>query len=710
MSLALRKIRNPISRREWNAHLAITDVHIHDDDTEAVSVIAEPKDVGTYLRIRSLIDSIQRDLDTTWAVLGEVFSQKPGLESVGLAIRRLTSNIDDAESFRETVEFIPRRFRFHTAGARLLNKLVSPLYSGHVEVGVRELLQNAIDATNEREYLSPESTDPIRVSVKARGDKFLFEIEDFGIGMTEDVLHSYFLCAGESFRDSAPWKRNFQRASIPQIARSGRFGIGTFAAFLLGDHISVTTRYYESPEHGALTFSASIDDEHIEVRKAKRRSPGTTITIELSRDIYEKLCAHDGIEWDWYRWSSPRIKRRIEDNKELPKVTPVPKPGEDLPDEWHDMQVDRYDSVMWTHGKAAAVVCNGITIGSSASSHGYSRQLYWDAASPYDRPAPVFRPKVSVDDRFGEFPISLQRFETIRHELPFRDSLMADVTRDYVAFNLVFAPDTPPSPMRFGKQNHLYYPGLVRTPVKPIAFSGPWFYSSSGVGVQHATSLHNLSARTVTLLISLDYPSSLPQFVLRDGDFHFFGTASLERHPVQTLSWTLAQALGLLPEELTPDYHFYTTSRDASVFVKESLAEEYGQPIDNQIDLTSAKRTATEIDNVSVLFTGAEPIPFLDSLPDQIQHRISEGTLIAARIVEPGIPNPCDPVFSKAWSEYFEDQVIPYDLAERAEKFRRAYADLDTYIQKWRSIQAKGTHHFRDLFRRMGPNGTVPRL
>jgi len=88
MSLKLRSIRNPISNREWKAHQAIDDVRVDEHDSEALFVLASPRDVGTYLRLRELFSDLQRELDLSWAVLGEVFSRQEHLSVIQTFGRR----------------------------------------------------------------------------------------------------------------------------------------------------------------------------------------------------------------------------------------------------------------------------------------------------------------------------------------------------------------------------------------------------------------------------------------------------------------------------------------------------------------------------------------------------------------------------------------------------------------------------------------------
>jgi hypothetical protein len=139
------------------------------------------------------------------------------LRDLGIVIRRLRSNLDDEKAFAKTVDYVPGRAEFQTASADLLKLLVGPLYGNEPEIGVRELLQNAVDACRELEDYLRQSGAPapdlvgqdadvvIALDMDGAGGAWL-SVRDRGIGMTPEVIKEYFLKAGASLRNSDAWR------------------------------------------------------------------------------------------------------------------------------------------------------------------------------------------------------------------------------------------------------------------------------------------------------------------------------------------------------------------------------------------------------------------------------------------------------------------------------------------------------------------------
>jgi molecular chaperone HtpG len=334
--LSVKELRSPISRQEWRNHFAVRDVSLRHEDPEAMYVHASPTDVKTYLRLDSLFRDIQRELDDSWATIGEVYGRLGELGSLGLTVRRIRSNLDDAPGFAATVAYIPIRAAFKSSGPDLLKLLVGPLYDYRHEVGVRELLQNAIDACKERFDLTGNRGSEVTVNIEQADDGTgWITVTDTGVGMTLETITNYFLVAGASFRNSDLWKRRHQdEKGSPRVLRGGRFGVGALAAFMLGEEVTVRTRHMDRDASEGLEFSARIDDPVIELRRCTADA-GTSIRIWVQdKDVFKSLSPFEHpIErskvtsdtltvdtWknvDWFAQTSPKVTVRWFGNVEV---------------------------------------------------------------------------------------------------------------------------------------------------------------------------------------------------------------------------------------------------------------------------------------------------------------------------------------------------------------------------------------------------------
>jgi hypothetical protein len=260
-------------------HQCVRNITKEQPDPEAIYVDGVPQNVSDYLRLRDWLTDIQQELDVCWAVLGEVYGRFGELRRLQVRIRRIRSSIADG---RLRTSYVPDEFRFRVAEAEMLSLLLKPLYGDHPGYGVRELIQNAVDAARERKVLENAERRPwVKILVNFVGEKGTISISDTGIGMEVRTIRDYFLNAGASFRSSPEWQASFvDKEGQPRVTRTGRFGVGALAAFLIGPRISVATRYYTS--ESGYRFNASLNDKQIEVIKDTALPVGTSITIEIS--------------------------------------------------------------------------------------------------------------------------------------------------------------------------------------------------------------------------------------------------------------------------------------------------------------------------------------------------------------------------------------------------------------------------------------------
>jgi hypothetical protein len=500
VAFAYKEFKSPVSRREWRTNQSFRKISWGNPDPESIHLPARPADVLSYLELRRWLAAIQGELDTTWAILGEVYGSHPRLSCLGLSIRRVRSNIvDDPEGFARSASFVPRRIELGVAGAEVLKLFIEPLYGRCPEIGIRELIQNSVDAVRERWEFERNHSLVGSSQASARGADVtvwlddpdengvaMLTVSDNGIGMTEEIIADYFLKAGASLRCSMAWKREFEAEDesvvVPKtksrVLRSGRFGIGVLASFLLGDQIEVSTRHVTSTR--GLRFKVrleaappSLSADPIELSYDDALDVGTTIRIRTNRveqpkvikskrsTIYlENHIFNTESLWDWYCLDSPRVIRlRGPEKNPLAQRRMVPHENSVLPFGWHSLPSSDFRAVHMLDGTGAgtfrhALVCNGIEI------RGGRENVLSPVPYPLKFGESVFPPQAffqlripefSVFDPDGNLPLNLQRTGLTRGTLDFFPAAFEAQSKAAIANFLITAPTTPAFPEGFRK-------------------------------------------------------------------------------------------------------------------------------------------------------------------------------------------------------------------------------------------------------------------
>jgi molecular chaperone HtpG len=155
----------------------------------------------------------------------------------------------------------------------LVDLLSQHLYSSP-RVYVRELLQNAVDATTARRLADPSAPAAVRIVI---GDGGL-SVSDSGIGLTVADAHQFLATIGSSSKrdDLAGARREFL----------GQFGIGLLACFTVADQIRVVTRSAGSPHAPTVEWLGNSDGSYgvrVLDGDAARAEPGTTVYLAPRR-------------------------------------------------------------------------------------------------------------------------------------------------------------------------------------------------------------------------------------------------------------------------------------------------------------------------------------------------------------------------------------------------------------------------------------------
>lgn len=121
------------------------------------------------------------------------------------------------------------------------------LYSD-TDIFLRELVSNGCDAIAKYKKLvsmgeAEESNSPYKVTVRLDEKNSLIEIEDNGIGMTEDEVKEYITQI--AFSGATDFISKYQDQFENGNDIIGHFGLGFYSAFMVADKVEIDTLSYK---------------------------------------------------------------------------------------------------------------------------------------------------------------------------------------------------------------------------------------------------------------------------------------------------------------------------------------------------------------------------------------------------------------------------------------------------------------------------------
>lgn len=439
--LNLLEFHSDKSKTEYLKHQSVEYSQRIYGNPEIIYIEAAPTNCKIFIELIDLLKCIQFELDSSWAVLGEVYD----VSQLKLSIRRVTSNILE-EEWQKSSKFVADKLKFHF-DPRLIDLLIEPLYGKSASYGIRELIQNATDACKTRmSIFGEEDYKPeVRISINTTDNKKYLKIEDNGTGMSLDIIKNHFLNIGSKFRESSEWdklKRNEQDKS-EVLEKNGKFGIGILSSYLLGDDLKVVT--CNCIEKIKYEFETKKDTVLIEIKKSmeEKSEYGTKIEIELKDNIrVDKLIIDE-----WYVNKDIPIRVEIQDrNSKNRELIDLVEDGDETnknsenesEKKWKRLDVDKDINIeiYWTYkylippmyleGKnegtmirySPNLVSNGIVIPKNYDEKNKSSIVKkW--------------PTVYVIDKNGELDLNLSRDE-LNGKLPFSDELETDLLDNFM--------------------------------------------------------------------------------------------------------------------------------------------------------------------------------------------------------------------------------------------------------------------------------------
>ena len=164
------------------------------------------------------------------------------------------------------------------------------LYSDH-EIFLRELISNAIDATQKLKALSSRGEFKGELgdfTVEVKIDKKKLIISDRGIGMTQEEIDKYInQIAFSGANDFLDKYKDVQENLI------GHFGLGFYSAFMVADKVEIETKSWKDAP--AMHWSCDGSPE-FEMKEGKKKERGTDIILHIADDCKEFLEEHRILE------------------------------------------------------------------------------------------------------------------------------------------------------------------------------------------------------------------------------------------------------------------------------------------------------------------------------------------------------------------------------------------------------------------------------
>ena len=165
------------------------------------------------------------------------------------------------------------------------------LYSDH-EIFLRELVSNAVDATQKLKTLSAKNEfqgelGDITIHISVDADKKTLTVTDRGIGMTADEIDRYINQI--AFSGAEEFLAKYKDQAI-----IGHFGLGFYSSFMVADKVEIFTQSYNA-DAPSMHWSCDGSPEYQMEELPEKRERGTQIVLHLSDDCKE-YCEEQKVE------------------------------------------------------------------------------------------------------------------------------------------------------------------------------------------------------------------------------------------------------------------------------------------------------------------------------------------------------------------------------------------------------------------------------
>lgn len=263
-----------ISDIEWKQHFVLENIdkvgYNSILDCKEIQFYGKSDDVNIHRKFLQYIDYFKDEL-----VRATSFSERFKNEAYVLKISAIPKMIIDTSGFSFA------DFKLSLDYNAVTNLLMGENIYGDKKYGLRELLQNAIDACKVLNEFYSKNPNPYekykpQISLTIDEEKGRVSIFDNGNGMSLDILKNYFLNVGVSYYKSKDYR--YMGYDYKPI---GNYGIGFLACFMLSKNVKIITKQFRDSK--ASTIIINRDSEYVGISLEEIQfSHGTEIILDYN--------------------------------------------------------------------------------------------------------------------------------------------------------------------------------------------------------------------------------------------------------------------------------------------------------------------------------------------------------------------------------------------------------------------------------------------
>jgi len=249
-------IKNEISKHEWNKHFSIGSVISHPEIKHTILVKCKCKDKDIHRGLKK----IETKINNLFSLINSHVEPR---------LKYIKCNFDI-----ENIGYVDKDIKFTIDENSLWPLIMGEMLYDDKRVFVRELVQNALDATALKKNRTSNDYTP-QIDIKYTGNTL--EVIDNGIGMSIEEIDKYLtrICLSYYGENSDELNRdNFYPIS--------KFGIGIFSCFMVSEKVVIKT----SNGNGKC-YSLTITDikNYVHLEEHFKNYIGTSVKVYLRENI-----------------------------------------------------------------------------------------------------------------------------------------------------------------------------------------------------------------------------------------------------------------------------------------------------------------------------------------------------------------------------------------------------------------------------------------